>query len=138
MTRREMLMATIVALGTPKIVLPSPRTPTVVTLRITPAEAQALANVLSGIGGDPHLSDRGHIDTIGELLREQGYAYQWGNCIKRYHEEVGDWGHKYISNVHYCRDYSEYEHVYPAGPGKPFQHSPDLRYLRRQRDGVKL
>ena len=132
MHRRNFLKAAIAGL-----VVPVTRPPQQewVTLRITPQEAQALANVVTHVGGDPYLSDRGHIDTINSLLWEQGYSYQWGNVTK--HTIMDEDGtERFHYNTLTLRNYSEYQHTHPPGPGRKFTHSPELRYLRRQRDGV--
>lgn len=133
MNRRELIKAVVLAAIAPFPAQAAPRE--WVTLRLTPAEAQALANITSHVGGHPELSDRGHIDTIGSMLWEQGYSSQCGNVIE--HIEYREDGQKYSHyNSLHLRNYSEYQHTYPPGPGRKFQHKPELRYLRRQRDGV--
>ena len=120
MLRRRFLAALGVSFAIPSIGL-AHSSPDTVTLQLTPAEAQALANICSSVGGHTILSDRGHIDTIREMLHENGYAFQWGNVLK--------------SSIT-MRNYSDYRDARPSGPNHTFQHEPRFRYLRRQHDGV--
>lgn len=48
-----------------------------VTLELSTAEAEVLMAITAKIGGDPHKSDRGHVDNIGNALREAGVK-DWG------------------------------------------------------------
>ena len=52
-------------------------TETIVTLRVSEAEAKALAAILGAVGGDPVNSSRKHADSVARALREAGFPHIW-------------------------------------------------------------